>query len=564
MTTSTLPLRPPHIVMQLDRLGSFYANRISFARSMIRKINRETWDIQCTTFDIDANGYGTCIYEIIATEGECYSLVVFSQFLDAKDRTDRVIANKWDAAFALCEGKLSDEQVDRLRSELPKQEAGRNQADVLVISRANKSVRNFESIVDQLANGQQPNPDQFSEVGYIYRTTAVYGNGKFGIADYAKLKQKQSFKLPFSAQMFAVWLFREFTIQLVNHVARCKQPTTAVSLDSELHRYVGVGNATGLGMAPFLVKHPQLIHQWMLARETALARACHETTPTAATIAQLTDLLDRAHLHIAETNIADVRQTQANTSALAGLDAIKHYLNTNTLDTWVPLADFVAAETSVETQEIFNSLLIELYPDIVDDLENTTGTIASVKLNPTWRISTLIDAIETRYRWVLAIDFDSPESTHYFWYYSQEKKEPRLGVRAEEPGADKEMPVTIARDIAMLYRTLQQVPKTDYDKAVIRFILAHPEHKETIRRVQSLETFQYGEVQANLLNAECLPIHLLRAKLAMFGAGRFDPKSNLWTRITLFQGAPRLTEIGNLTSDDWSFPCKPRRNSYVS
>jgi hypothetical protein len=35
-----------------------------------------------------------------------------------------------------------------------------------------------------------------------------------------------------------------------------------------------------------------------------------------------------------------------------------------------------------------------------------------------------------------------------------------------------------------------------------------------------------------------LPIDLLRCKLAFFGATRFDPRSDRWVRISLFQGAP--------------------------
>ena len=78
-----------------------------------------------------------------------------------------------------------------------------------------------------------------------------------------------------------------------------------------------------------------------------------------------------------------------------------------------------------------------------------------------------------------------------------------------------------------------------------------------MRRVQTLADFEYGEVQANLLHRDCLPIHLLRFKLSMFGATRFDPKSRLWLRITLFQGAPLLGEIDDAVGDDWCFPCAP-------
>ena len=39
------------------------------------------------------------------------------------------------------------------------------------------------------------------------------------------------------------------------------------------------------------------------------------------------------------------------------------------------------------------------------------------------------------------------------------------------------------------------------------------------------------------------PIDLLRFKLAFFGASRFDPRSDRWLRICLFQGAPFPDEM---------------------
>ena len=44
----------------------------------------------------------------------------------------------------------------------------------------------------------------------------------------------------------------------------------AVNLDPEICRSLGIGNSTGLGMAPFIVNHPTLLNNWVLARETAL------------------------------------------------------------------------------------------------------------------------------------------------------------------------------------------------------------------------------------------------------------------------------------------------------
>ena len=50
------------------------------------------------------------------------------------------------------------------------------------------------------------------------------------------------------------------------------------------------------------------------------------------------------------------------------------------------------------------------------------------------------------------------------------------------------------------------------------------------------------------------PIDILRCKLSFFGASKYDPKSNLWTRITLFQGAPLPNELWKKNINDWLFP----------
>ena len=68
---------------------------------------------------------------------------------------------------------------------------------------------------------------------------------------------------------------------------------------------------------------------------------------------------------------------------------------------------------------------------------------------------------------------------------------------------------------------------------------------------------QYGDIQANLLDEGVLPIHLLRCKLSFFGVGKFDPKSRLWVRNTMFQGAPIQSDIGSNHIDDWFFPIMP-------
>ena len=266
-----VPLRPPEQVMRLARLGSFHQSRLSFLRVLLRRIDRERWRFQRRRFDVDAKGVGAALYTI-EVGGRTYTLVAFAHDLAPDKRTDRVIATEWDATFALFDGIPADEEMARLRENVPRQEGGRYLQSELVLARANRSVRLFDSVVAALAAGRQPDETALKATGYLMRTTAVYGNGKFGIADRDVYAGRDEMAGPFQAEMLTVWLIRSFTVDLVEHLARLRNPHSAVRLDRPLRRRLGVGNATGLGMAPFLVKHPALIHRWIVARETALAR----------------------------------------------------------------------------------------------------------------------------------------------------------------------------------------------------------------------------------------------------------------------------------------------------
>ena len=64
----------------------------------------------------------------------------------------------------------------------------------------------------------------------------------------------------------------------------------------------------------------------------------------------------------------------------------------------------------------------------------------------------------------------------------------------------------------------------------------------------------YGEVRDNLVGDGFVPVDLLRCKLAFFGAVRFDPKSDRWLRINMYQDAPYPDELGLADADDWLFP----------
>nr|MBX2824785.1 hypothetical protein [Gammaproteobacteria bacterium] len=300
-------LRPPAEVMRLERMGAFFPTRLSFMRVLLRRLAAGKARVTRHTWQLNDKGFGHAVYTVSVQEHR-YSLVAFTHELAPEQRTDRVIAEAWDTTCVLFNGIPDADDIVRLSRQAPRQEAGRFSSSELVLSRANKSVRLFEHVVEALAAGKQPDEDMIRSIGYLQRTTAVYGNGKFGIADRDRIISHEPLAGPFQVELLCVWLLRGFTLDLVEHVARCRSPETFVPLCKEYRRYLGIGNSTGLGMAPFLVSHPTLINNWMMARETAIARVRAVDKATEADITNMLSLLARVEQHLHQWNVADERQ----------------------------------------------------------------------------------------------------------------------------------------------------------------------------------------------------------------------------------------------------------------
>lgn len=549
--------------MELPRLGAFSSSRLSFARSLIRKMARQRWQVTQTRFDLDADGYGEVIYRIQTPQAR-YHVVIFSRYLDDAQRSDRVIAEAWDLTFGLVEGDVEDDLMASMSENVPLQEAGRQHPNLLVISRANRSVRNFSSFVEQLSQGRQPAESLLKTAGYLYRTTAVYGNGKFGIADFARLKDNPDFRQPFSAQMTAVYVLRQFSIDQVEHIARNKSPD-AVSLSEDLKRYVGIGNSTGLGMAPFLINHPLLINQWVHMRETALSLAKQEAADEEAQ-QRLLDLMRRAIQSLQECNIENDDQRLKNEDVVSELSMAAVWLDQvyAEADLWLQLTDWAEAAFTVETQELINTLLIEIYPDHADGLEDYMAAEESLDLVPDMPLIQLKQLIETYLDWALQVDLTSSDERYWFWYRSIEKEEPRLGIRGVDEGEEKELSIAIGPRVQRIHATLDAHLQQDPAALTIDFLMANQRDSDIVRRIQTMAGSAYGEIRANLWHREMKPMHLLRAKLSFLGAQRFDPKGDRWVRVTFFQGAPLIAELNAepvdlVDFDDWSFALAPQR-----
>jgi len=537
--------RPPSEVMRLDRMGCSHPTRLSFLRQLLRRITAEGWRFDRPVWDMDARGVGRAVYRMTGPEG-ALCLVAFGHDLPADQRSDRVIATAWDATFALFDGTPDAADLDRLGANVPLQEAGRVTPRELSLSRANRSVRLFNHTVERLAAGAQPDARMLRETGYLMRTTAVYGSGKFGAADRAMIAGRAALSAPFQAEMLSVWLTRAFTVDLVEHMARARGGARAVRLAPDLRRGHGVGNSTGLGMAPFLVRLPVLLNNWMMAREEALARVRAQASADDTTLAAFRATLAAAGQNATDWQSAHPIQQAKLGDLQGGLARLEKFVasewETAAPRPWDALWHWGQASLPLEAQEALLAAMLEPHGDLIDGLGACmqADEEAHFGIDGTMCVAELRALLQAQYDWAIHTDYSDPAHCARFWYISEEKLEPRLGERFEQEGASRELPLDTGRQAAALWHALRNEPD---DAPLARFLLAHPEFRLMVRRVQTMARHPFAEIRDNLIDADMLPIDLLRCKLAFFGATRFDPRSDRWVRISLYQGAPYPDEI---------------------
>ena len=541
-----IQLRNPDTIMKLSRLGSFHQSRLSFLRSFLDEFKE--WEYKNDLFDLDENGFGTAIYSFKKKE-RVYSLICFANKINDHERSDRVIATKWDAAFTLHDGVPLKSDIERLRNEVPRQEVGRLSYIELTLSRANKSIRVFNHVIDSLSKGKQPNLDLLDKVGYLYRTTAVYGSGKFGLADRFRIKNREEINGPFRLEMMLVYLVRQFTFDQVNHVAKFRNPKKAVKLDPSICKKLGIGNSTGLGMAPFIVNHPTLLNNWIMCREIALKKIREIKKVNLREIKIFRESLKNSLKNIINWNTdSDYQQKKINSllnDFKKFLKFIDKELNFETDYSFNKIYLWLEQNACEECIEYVVSMMLEPFDDIVKPLISKMNSDEDLYFTiPTDRkIEDLKNIIEKRYSNILKINFKKKENYKNFWFISKNKEEPRYANRFEENGSQLEQPLAIARDIKKLYEILL-VSKNSL--TIDKFLIENPDLRHVIRRAFIIEKFPYSEIQDNTIGENVVPIDMLRLKLSFFGALKFDPRSDKWLRICMFQGAPLPTDLKNI------------------
>ena len=517
-------------------MGAARQTRYSFSRSLIRRAFRDRWVVDATSVDLDAGGCGEVEFRV-DTGSHRFHFLALTTTLDESLHTDRVVAGRWEVAAVLWEGPLTEADRRRLRTEVPLQERGRLDHRALALTRGNRSVRFFQYLVDRLASGYQPDPDLVADAGYIMRSTAFYGNGKFGTRSFHGYEPGHPLGAPYRAQMLCAWLFRELSYLVVEHCAAAKGGAAAVRFDGAWATYFGLGNATGLGLVPFAYKHPAIIEAWVTIRERALS-AVRAKPGSPEAVALLEWWIDRAVTHFA-TGTDDDCTPFLNGASLGPVAlAIRHSFEARKHDL-LPFDGLYrwAEEQGPETAELVVSLLIELHradDNEIDEAYVVDERSAFDPATPIGRIRSELDQLG----WLEPLQLDDEQADHNWWLLTDNANEPRRAPRRALDPNNRDATIDIALRYRRLARSLGGWPE---DTPIERLLQAEPEHRLAVARL--LDHRVYGEPRDNPCAQDYLPLMVQRFQLATYGMDNFKPKSTDWLRVTLFQGAPRVAEL---------------------
>ena len=559
-------LRDPAVIMSPERLSATKACRLSFVRSFVRRMVRERWRFQRRSFEVDEAGRGTAVYRIV-TGSDPLHFVAFSDDLPEAEKSERIIANHYDGEGFLCRAEPDAATIAAQRDQMADFLYGRADTNTIGWTRVSRSSRSFNLVVDALADGRQPDLSRLAEGGYLMRNNGYWGNGRHGTAVFPAFAADHPLRHPYYAEMLALFMWRHFSFELAEYMARARS-SDACRLAKATRRYLGIGNGSGLGMVPFVIRHPGRIHQWITARETALAEI--RTLPLrrkGSGLASLLALVQRTVAYYASgPRVADGVFT-GSAELVDGLRVLHAQLDrfhrtgkladaTVEKPDWSALLDWAEQALELEVRELLVSFLIEVHPEIADPLDhlNLISERSGGEVDPLMSTAALRALIERHYGWALACDRTAPQSRHWFWYLSEENLEPRLGRRGTDPGEAFETFVDVVGLVQSLHAALSVVHG---ELGVGEFLLAHPGQRFAVARVQSVAGLPYGEVRANVVGADFQPCHLIRFALALYGMEKFEAKSAKWVRGTFLQGAPLAEDIARGIEGDWVFPLLP-------
>lgn len=530
-------------------------SRMSISRLLMARILRERWRIRAASWSIDDRAAGRAVYHI-DTGARVFSFAVLSFTPSNEGKTGRIIGRSWDMMGALTEGEISAADLDTLAVELPKLYEGRATPGSLIWARANRSSRAFDHTVDALAQGRQPDIAVLADVCYLMRNTGLDGNGTFGTRSFLALEPDHPLRHPLDAQMLSAYMMRVFSIDLAQHLARARNPQ-APALDPAIQRYLGVGNGSALGLILFVNNHPQFMHNWLAAREQAIAAACDlPAQPDGAAVPRLLALIDRARVFRQQDRMEYERYADSAMVA-SELGALRdHIVQTGAqASTLGQYADWARSHLHGETVECLLGLYTELVPDVCAALGEHLAAEEDYGTRPDALASELRDLLRAEYAWAFELDLDSDMARRHVWYKSVSAEEPRRGP-ADEVGFAFNLGLDLPRLVRDLDALLADCPA---DRSVAEFLCAHPQYRMIVARVQTLAGLHAHSPHMNIMDDRFVPVDIVRLmNVGLHGVDKARDYLGRNLRGVLFHGAPTPADIEAGASTDWFFPQEPR------
>ena len=366
-------------------------------------------------------------------------------------------------------------------------------------------------------------------------------------ADYSHIQGRVEFQSPFQAELLSVYLIRLFSIDIVEHLAKVKGGESAVLLAPEVRHILGIGNSTGLGMAPYIVNHPQLLHNWINAREQALCRVRNVEKASNNEIKMFKKLLVKMRLSNQLWYSKHPIQSKKNSQLNSDGEQFKKYISQLDFSTdyvWDKIYRYCRENLSMEAQEQINMLMIEPYAAMVDELGATMSDNGEQASAIKGNVEDTIQCIEQYCQWAIK----NTTTSEQHWYISENKLEPRFGKHIHNSIVI--LPLNIMQQINEFYQQLLQYER---QQPLAAFLLKYPQFRFIAKRTALIQQLPYMEIHDDMTSSKTMPVDLLRLKLSFFGATRFDPRSDRWVRINMFQYAPYPNELLH-SKDNWVFP----------
>ncbi len=528
-------MRPAETLMRVENLRCFKASRVSFADMLLRRIASERWQIRMVSGECEDDGAARFVYRIDA-EGHAFTYIARAYPWDGVEKVGRRSdgANR-DMFGALFVNLASDQRIEREFDTFDIKSEGemRTDSDVIGWTPANRSSRHFDAVVDALSRGEQPAPEL--GIGYLMRNGGFQSSGRNGTVSYQGIPEEHPLAHPFFADLFAIYLVRLVSIDLVNAVARRHNPNAA-QLDMSIARTLGIGNSSGQGMCVALQRWPHWVATWVTVREAALGYA--KSLP-----------VDRNSISVVHASIASLLriyeradpQTQddvtPNETIIENLKRMSGELGQAQFRCWGDVADHVAGTMDGETREQFHSVLLDIVPDFCDAIAPyfQVGATRRRQLQPAMSVVTLREILRRNYAWALTADRTLAETHQHFWYHSIDNGEQRRGERIIDPHEQFE---SFIDHVGLIQRLAAVLASRGDDERVGAVVLDHPDLHYAISRVQYLDEVPYAEIRDPLAHREFVPADLIRFFLASLGIRGATPLSIRYVRGTFFQDEP--------------------------